>query len=274
MPPTSCVVVSDEARKLTLTKLVVVLAYGSKDAGSTPAASTNLIMAKRGPNGPWKKVEKNEQGKQCTKCHEFLSWGNFYKNKNYSDGHTYHCKSCVRKDSLTRLEKETEEENRARLKRVREYRKSLSPEKRTADKRKYLKKLKEENGERWEKYKKRRNQQKIRRLKNNPRARMMKNIRRRLSSVVKLKGGRRPASSSKTIGCSPKELYEYIENKFTEGMSWDNYGEWHIDHIKPISKHNLDDIKEVEKINHHTNLQPLWAEENINKGDSYPDETI
>ena len=103
---------------------------------------------------------------------------------------------------------------------------------------------------------------------------MIKNLRKRLATVIKLKGGRKPDSYSKTIGCSPKELYQHIENKFAEGMSWDNYGEWHVDHIKPISKHNLDDPKEVEKINHYSNLQPLWAKDNIEKGNFYTDETL
>ena len=57
-------------------------------------------------------------------------------------------------------------------------------------------------------------------------------------------------------------------------MSWENYGEWHVDHVKPIAKFDLNDLKEVEKINHYTNLQPLWAKANIEKGDYYNDETL
>ena len=67
------------------------------------------------------------------------------------------------------------------------------------------------------------------------------------------------------IGCSPEFLKEYLENKFTEGMSWDNHKlfGWHIDHIIPLSSAKTQE--EVYKLCHYTNLQPLWAEENYKK---------
>ena len=49
-------------------------------------------------------------------------------------------------------------------------------------------------------------------------------------------------------------------------MTWDNYGEWHIDHIKPISSFDLKDAKNQKLAMHYTNLQPLWAKDNISKG--------
>jgi len=55
----------------------------------------------------------------------------------------------------------------------------------------------------------------------------------------------------------------YMESLFKDGMSWDNHGEWHIDHIIPISSANTKD--EVIKLCHYTNLQPLWALENQKK---------
>jgi hypothetical protein len=67
------------------------------------------------------------------------------------------------------------------------------------------------------------------------------------------------------IGCSPSELKSHIESLFTEGMSWDNYGlfGWHIDHIIPLSSANTKE--EMLKLNHHTNLQPLWWKDNLSK---------
>ncbi len=50
-------------------------------------------------------------------------------------------------------------------------------------------------------------------------------------------------------------------------MSWDNYGEWHIDHIVPLSSFDLTDKSQVNKVCHYTNLQPLWAIDNLRKGD-------
>lgn len=55
-------------------------------------------------------------------------------------------------------------------------------------------------------------------------------------------------------------------NQFQEGMSWDNYGEWHIDHIRPLANYNLEDSTIIKELCHYTNLQPLWGCENISKG--------
>lgn len=65
-----------------------------------------------------------------------------------------------------------------------------------------------------------------------------------------------------------KDLITHLENQFTEGMGWDNYGEWHIDHIIPIDFFNItsvecEDFKKCWSLN---NLQPLWGSENISKG--------
>ena len=67
------------------------------------------------------------------------------------------------------------------------------------------------------------------------------------------------------IGCSYEELIIHLESKFTEGMSCENYGKWHIDHIIPISIGRT--IDEIKKLSNYKNLQPLWAEENIKKRD-------
>lgn len=62
------------------------------------------------------------------------------------------------------------------------------------------------------------------------------------------------------LGCDYEYLKNYLESKFTEGMSWENYGDWEIDHIKPVSKGG---------IHHYTNLQPLWKSENRKKSNKY-----
>ena len=69
------------------------------------------------------------------------------------------------------------------------------------------------------------------------------------------------------LGCSFIELKEHLESKFTEGMSWENKGKWHIDHIKPTSLAKTEE--EIYELNRYTNLQPLWAIDNIRKGNKY-----
>jgi hypothetical protein len=74
-------------------------------------------------------------------------------------------------------------------------------------------------------------------------------------------------SAIENLGCSIEKLKKYLESKFQPGMTWDNHGKWHIDHIIPLSKFDLTDLVQLKKACHFNNLQPLWAEDNIKKGD-------
>jgi hypothetical protein len=76
------------------------------------------------------------------------------------------------------------------------------------------------------------------------------------------------------LGCSKQDFILYFQAKFKEGMTWENHGEWHIDHIKPCASFNLLDEEEQKKCFHYTNLQPLWASENLSKGSKYVDESL
>ena len=67
------------------------------------------------------------------------------------------------------------------------------------------------------------------------------------------------------IGCDSIFLKEYLEKQFINGMSWENYGDWEIDHIFPLSK--FENQEHYEKICHYTNLQPLWYQDNLKKKD-------
>lgn len=66
------------------------------------------------------------------------------------------------------------------------------------------------------------------------------------------------------LGCSLEFFKNYIEQRFLDGMTWENRSEWHLDHIIPVSSATTE--KEIIKLNHYTNFRPLWAEENIAKG--------
>jgi len=82
------------------------------------------------------------------------------------------------------------------------------------------------------------------------------------------KGGYTKRSKTRDIlGCGFEEFKLYIESLFKENMTWENYGEWHLDHRIPISWAKTEE--EIYKLNHYTNLQPLWREENQSKGNKY-----
>ena len=71
------------------------------------------------------------------------------------------------------------------------------------------------------------------------------------------------------FGYSSNEYVAYIKSKLKQGMTLDNYGLWHVDHIKPLSKFDLTKDEEIKKAWSFNNLQCLWASENISKGNRY-----
>lgn len=81
---------------------------------------------------------------------------------------------------------------------------------------------------------------------------------------LKRRGYTKDSKTQEILGCTYIEFKDYIESKFEAGMSWSNYGEWHIDHIIPISWSKTE--KEVYELNNYKNLQPLWKFENLSKG--------
>lgn len=68
------------------------------------------------------------------------------------------------------------------------------------------------------------------------------------------------------VGCTLGELKTHLSNQFKDGMSWSNWGKWHIDHKKPLYYFDLTVPEELAKAFHWSNLQPLWAAENLAKG--------
>lgn len=98
-----------------------------------------------------------------------------------------------------------------------------------------------------------------------PSFRMAARLRNRIRKILKHKNINKIDKSFKLIGCSREDLKIYLESKFKDGMSWENYNKWHIDHIIPCSSFDLTKEEEQRKCFHYTNLQPLWASDNIRK---------
>ncbi len=99
------------------------------------------------------------------------------------------------------------------------------------------------------------------------------NLRGRLYTVLSRRrlNGWKSAATMTLVGCSLDELIQHLTGLFTEGMSWDNYGRWHIDHKRPCDSFDLTRPEEQRECFHFSNLQPMWAADNIRKGSRWVD---
>lgn len=101
----------------------------------------------------------------------------------------------------------------------------------------------------------------------NPARVAMERMRKRLQKII----GKSGIRTIGFIGCSSAHLRQHLEAQFLPGMSWDNRPDWHIDHIRPLSSFDLSDPEQFKAASHYTNLQPLWAIDNLRKGASMPE---
>lgn len=166
----------------------------------------------------------------------------FSRNKNHPDGRAYHCKGC----HAVYLKKRYRSSKKARDTEKRYYKKNK-------------KRLNEQN-KKWRAA----NQDKIREYEKTPQRKAYKYLCKSLKKLIKNSSN----CHSIVVGCTGKELAIHIESQFQKGMTWENMGEWHIDHIKPCSWFDLMDIEQRRECFHYTNLQPLWAKDNLKKGSS------
>ncbi len=118
-----------------------------------------------------------------------------------------------------------------------------------------------------EKVKKQRREYEVALRQTNVNARIAHNLRNRLWIALDRKKAIKGGSFNELIGCEVSFLIRYLEDKFKDGMNWDLRGQIHIDHIKPLNSFNLKDSEEQRRAFHYTNLQPLWANDNIRKRD-------
>jgi hypothetical protein len=190
--------------------------------------------------------------RQCSICHEEKKLEDFEKNPNKKFGRGYRCKTCHCKQVKERRSKNKELVlSRARALYVLN-RESILARKRPKYKASY-EKHKEKLIKRVIEYQKKR---KI----SDPSYRALRNARDRVKKMVQGK-----ICFSKSLGCSFKDFKAHIEQQFHPGMTWENYGEWHIDHKYPLSRALNEGPDSFAKACHYTNLQPLWALDNILK---------
>lgn len=229
-----------------------------------------------------------ENIKKCTGCGRELPLDQFYKKRYKSGnvGYQCYCKSCKRaakilwrKNNLDKIIKqniEWRENNPEYNKKWREnnpeyYARWLdnNPE--------YHKKWRENNPDKMRKIKIRWRKANLNKINTaraardkerkiiDPNFKLKQNIRDAIRKAFKnnTKSGR----TVELLGCSIEYLRQYLENQFTEGMTWSNYGlhGWHLDHIIPVSYFDLSDPEQQKRAWHYTNLRPMWAIDNIQK---------
>lgn len=175
--------------------------------------------------------------KICSKCKAEKDVCEFSRKTASSDGFMSHCKKC-------------------RSIKEKKYR-ELNPEKNKNRRKKYY----ENNKDKHKLYF-------LERRKSEPIFKLSDNIRRRLNLFLKKQNMTKKNKTFNIVGCSPEFLKEHLEKQFTEGMSWELIGKHiHIDHIIPLSSANSEE--EVYRLCHYTNLQPLWAKDNLSKSNKY-----
>lgn len=211
-----------------------------------PMEKVKKEKAPKPPKPPRESKRKIIDGKMiCSDCGENKSVDEYYKSKTYITGILGRCKTCHNKKCANRMKIRIKSDDEY-SKKMKEYKKKWK----TANRGKIIEYLR-----RWEE----KNPEKVKEYRNKPHRKLSSNLRKRLREFVK--GQRRFPG----VGCTRERLVSHIESLWDEGMTWDNYGQWHIDHIMPCSAFDLMDPKQIEECFHYTNLQPLWAKENIIK---------
>lgn len=216
-------------------------------------------------------------GKQCNKCLKTLSKGDFYPRygvcktcsrlirKEYYQNHKEHLQELSLKYYQENKDVKSEQmrvwrnNNKLKLQQSKKVWKDNNKERVALQNKAYRENNRAKINAFFRKYAKER-------YKSDPLFKLSKTLRVRMWGALK-KIDQEEIATIDFLGCSVEELKKHLESKFKPGMTWDNYGlyGWHIDHIDPLAL--ATNSKEMIDLFHYTNLQPLWAEDNLSKGD-------
>lgn len=196
-------------------------------------------------------IKSTENHKWCPSCESMKTKTSFNKHGKRHDGLQSNCRECMHNK-----QKRWSETIKGK-KKLNKYRKE-NKEKLLE----YGKKYRKENRAKL-------SMQEANRIKNDVNFKIRKLMRSIVIQSIKRvsKNNCKYSSTITQLGCTDIFFKEYIESKFKKGMSWDNHGDWHMDHIKPCSSFDLTDPEQQKLCNHYSNLQPLWSYENLKKGD-------
>ena len=172
--------------------------------------------------------------KACSKCPSVKDFCEFYRRSNSKDGYAPHCKDCEKDHNKSEKRKSTQ---------------SAYDESRSGTEKRRIS----------------RNNRQRARLQQDPLYKLSKSLRSRMHNVIKNMS--KSASTVKMLGAPVVDIKKHLETSFKPGMSWENHGKWHIDHKIPLASAKTSD--QLLSLFHYTNLQPLWASDNIKKSDNY-----
>lgn len=213
------------------------------------------------------------ESKVCSKCKQEKKVCEFGNSKSSKDGLLYCCKKCNNKRSVEYRKNNPEKVLEItrnwtaknpewvynRHKKWRDENRELANE----IKRDWLNKNPEKRKQYRENYKPRKREQRKERRNTDPIFNLTNRMRGRLRKYLIILNITKKNKTFDIVGCTPEFLKEHLEKQFVDGMTWENRSEWHIDHKIPLSSAKTEE--ELYKLCHYTNLQPLWAEENLKK---------
>jgi hypothetical protein len=208
--------------------------------------------------------EKNPNKVKESKKNEYLKNIEKYRNRNkkYRDENQDYLKNYQKiyydenkKQLLEQQKKYYESNKEVILNKNQEYVKKNSEKTK-----KYQKEYRDNNKDSLQEYI---NQYKKERRENDVIFKLRNNLSHRTRQIFKYFNTEKKDKTFDIVGCSPKFLKEHLELQFVDGMNWDNRNKWHIDHIIPLSSAKTEE--ELYKLCHYSNLQPLWAEDNLKK---------
>lgn len=222
--------------------------------------------------------------KTCSKCKKEKSNPEFGNLRSSSDGLMYHCKVCDRQKGKLFYEETKEEKkeyylaNREHILELGKMNYLTNRDQKLAYGREYhaanQQRINEYSRE-WRKA----NPEHARELgdnwfeenyNTNPNFRIRVLLRSRMYKAIKCQGGDKDESSSGLLGCPPSYVWDHLQSLFLPGMTLENHGVlWHIDHVRPCASFDLTDPEQQKACFHWTNLQPLYALDNLKKGCKY-----
>jgi hypothetical protein len=177
--------------------------------------------------------------KKCSKCESSKDSSEFYRNKGRKDGLSVYCIVCTKQYYDKPEWKEYEKKRNKKRSQTEDYKKYQVQYQIKLNKKKYNEDIEFK-------------------------------LRKRLSNLINKYLKKNGQTTNEIIGCTNIEFKSYIESKFLDGMTFENYGEWQLDHHIPQS--SAKNVEELYKLNYYTNFKPMWKLDNLRKNNKISEE--